>query len=66
MANVLKTIEEKLLDSPQRSNAKHKWIVFSSYCTMLYILSLRGREGLLLDLEGPRKLVIALLKRIKR
>ena len=73
MVNVLKTIEEKILDSPQKSNAKHKWIVFSAYCTVSYVLSLRGCEGLLLDLEGLRKfwdpnrnyIVIALLGRIK-
>lgn len=28
------------------------WVVFSAYATASYTLSLRGNEGLLLDLEG--------------
>jgi hypothetical protein len=30
----------------------NRWIVFHSYAVVLYVLSLRGKEGLLLDLEG--------------
>jgi hypothetical protein len=29
----------------------HRWIVFHSYATISYVISLRGTEGLLLDLE---------------
>jgi hypothetical protein len=30
----------------------NRWMVFHSYAVVCYVLSLRGREGLLLDLEG--------------
>ena len=73
MVNALETTEEKILDSPHWIKAKHKWIVFSADCTVSYVLSLQGCKGLLLNLEGLRKLwdpnrnymVIALLGRIK-
>ena len=56
MVNVLKTVEEKILNSPQESNTKHKWIVFSTYGTISYILSLQWCKGLLLDLEGLKNI----------
>jgi hypothetical protein len=31
------------------------WLVYGTYITVTYVLSLRGTEGLLLDLEGLRK-----------
>jgi hypothetical protein len=30
----------------------NRWVVFHTYAVVCYVLSLRGREGLLLDLEG--------------
>jgi len=57
-------------DTPQDA---HLWIVFISYVTISYVISLRGPEGLLLDLHGLIKhrresgdyVVIALLGRVK-
>ena len=37
----------------ERSNKKrHLWLVFWCYCTISYVISLRGSEGFFLDLEG--------------
>jgi hypothetical protein len=53
---------------------RHRWIVFRAYVVISYVVSLRGAEGLLLDLDGLRRhrgeggdeyLVIALLGKIK-
>ena len=32
-----------------------RWIIFVSYMVITYVLSLRGSEGLMLDLEGLNK-----------
>jgi hypothetical protein len=34
---------------------KHQWLVFGTFIVVSYVLSLRGPEGLLLDIEGVRK-----------
>eukprot|EP00978_Attheya_sp_CCMP212_P015773 scaffold40823_cov60-Attheya_sp.AAC.1 len=53
---------------------RHRWIVFRAYVVILYVVSLCGAEGLLLDLDGlcrhrgeggDEYLVIALLGKIK-
>ena len=31
---------------------KHIWTVFFTYAVMSYVLSLRGNEGFMLDIEG--------------
>ena len=57
-------------DTPQDA---HLWIVFITYVTISYVVSLRGPEGLLLDLKGLIShwretgdyVVIALLGRVK-
>lgn len=40
------------IGSAKNNPEKHKWIVFSTYVTITYVISLRGNEGFLLDLEG--------------
>ena len=52
----------------------HRWAVFHTYSVVCYVISLRGSEGLLLDLEGlhrhwsnseERHLIIALQGQVK-
>jgi len=51
----------------------HRWIVFTAYIAITYVVSLRGPQGLLLDLSGLRKhwnlhrayIIIPLLRKIK-
>ena len=52
---------------------KHRWTVFHTYVVVSYVISLRGSEGLLLDLAGlnryvdreQRHVVLTLLGRVK-
>ena len=48
---VLEDIEARIegAASPREIN---RWMVFHTYAVVSYVLSLRGREGLILDLEG--------------
>jgi len=73
MIRLLIEVEERILQS-EEDETKHDWIVFSTYITIAYVLSLRGPEGFLLDLEGLNKyssnenndyFIIALLGRVK-
>jgi hypothetical protein len=52
----------------------HRWVVFHTYAVVYYVISLRGSEGLLLDLEGlhrhwseseDRHVIIALQGQVK-
>ena len=47
---LLQGVEEKINETKN-----HRWIIFGTYVTILYVLSLRGNEGLMLDLGGLRK-----------
>jgi hypothetical protein len=49
------TFEKAHNDSTQTDVEKQHWIVFGSYIAISYVLSLRGPEGLLVDLQGLRK-----------
>jgi len=66
-------IEDKIKESKPMLD-KHNWVIMSSYCTVSYILSLRGDEGFLLDINEMRKnwsnhskdfIVITLLGKLK-
>jgi hypothetical protein len=48
---VLEEIELRIEGAPSPRD-HNRWIVFHTYAVVSYVLSLRGREGLLLDLEG--------------
>ena len=73
---MLKVLEEaeKLLSNSLDEEDKHLWSVFICYKTITYVISLRGNEGFLLDLEGLNKyysssaqehFVIALYEKLK-
>jgi hypothetical protein len=51
---LLRVLEETDLkiDEAVSSRDQNRWIVFHTYAVVSYVLSLRGKEGLLLDLEG--------------
>jgi hypothetical protein len=70
---VLETANLKCMESVSLLE-KNRWIVFHTYATTCYVLSLRGCEGFLLDLAGLNRrfatggekyVVIALLGKIK-
>jgi hypothetical protein len=48
---VLEDVELRIAGAPSVRDL-NRWIVFHAYAVVCYVLSLRGREGLLLDLEG--------------
>ena len=54
LTQLFKRVEEKISISENQME-KHQWIVFSSYVTLSYVLSLRGNEGRFLDLKGLNK-----------
>jgi len=54
LLRVLKEIENNI-QMREQPEQKHKWIVFSSYVVVTYVLSLRGKEGLFIDLKGLNK-----------
>ena len=47
-------VEEKIVES-QSTEDRNSWIVFAAYAVISYVRSLRGNEGMLLNLEGLRK-----------
>jgi hypothetical protein len=51
LLKMLDSVEERIQDSPS-SREKNRWIVFHTYVVVTYVVSLRGPEGLLLDLAG--------------
>jgi hypothetical protein len=48
---LLEDVERRIEGAPSPRD-KHRWIVFHAFSVVSYVLSLRGREALLLDLEG--------------
>ena len=51
---LIKCIELRSNTEPYQEE-RHIWLVFLSYVTVTYVLSLRGAEGFLLDLKGLNK-----------
>jgi hypothetical protein len=49
----LKVLEDTEMQIAGAASSRdlNRWVVFHSYAVVYYVLSLRGREGLLLDLE---------------
>ena len=67
-------IEGKIQESKNYSKEQHRWIVLGFYTVTVYVVSLRGPEGILLDLDGLNRnwneqredfLVLALLRKVK-
>jgi hypothetical protein len=56
LVKMVERIREKF-DSPlqQTDEERMAWIVFGAYIVITYVLSLRGPEGLLIDLDGLRR-----------
>ena len=51
---LFKHTEEKAISYLSQEEA-HLWLIFLTYITVTYVLSLRGAEGFLLDLKGLNK-----------
>ena len=73
LLELIRVIEEKI-ETQVSPIDTHTWIVFSTYVTLTYVLSLRGAEGFLIDLKGIRShwdeskddyIVISLMGRVK-
>ena len=73
MIELLTKVEERISHSDDDENT-HDWIVFSTYITIAYVISLRGPEGFLIDLDGLNRhwretqedyVIIALLGKVK-
>ena len=47
----IREVEDQIAHSTDEDET-HEWIVFSAYITTCYVISLRGNEGFLLDLDG--------------
>jgi hypothetical protein len=75
IVGMLDKVNERAADDSQLSlEEKHDWIVFGTYVMVTYVLSLRGPEGLLVDLDGLRRnmnkwthnyLIVALRGKVK-
>ena len=57
LMTVLDRVEENIRVEDEGINPEDRarWIVFMDYIVVSYVLSLRGNEGLMLDLKGWRK-----------
>ena len=57
LMRVLKFAEEKINGEDEGTgwDDRARWIVFMAYIVVSYVLSLRGNEGLMLDLKGLRR-----------
>ena len=71
---ILKIIDSRLQGVINDNVETHRWTVFKAYVTKAYVLSLRGPEGPLLDLDGLNRhwrdtrreyFTVALLGRVK-
>ena len=47
-------IESRIKETEDK-NELNNWIAFAAYATISYVLSLRGNEGILLELKGLRR-----------
>jgi hypothetical protein len=48
---VLEECEQRIFNAPSLEDA-NRWTVFGTYVAISYVMSLRGNEGVLLDLQG--------------
>jgi hypothetical protein len=48
---VLKQAEDRINDAPT-ARERNRWIVFHTFSVVTYMISLRGTEGFLLDVDG--------------
>jgi hypothetical protein len=57
MQHLLARVDNRIMNLPGDANKteRHRWIYAGTYFAISYVISLRGPEGLLLDLEGVRK-----------
>jgi hypothetical protein len=57
LQHLLARVENRTMDlqSEENKEERHRWIHAGTYFVIAYAISLRGPEGLLLDLEGCRK-----------
>lgn len=62
------------MEEAGNAKAKHNWLVFGAYIATTYVMSLRGIEGLLLDIDGLTEhwdkgdesyFIVALLGKVK-
>ena len=51
LLQLITSVEERIEQSRDKKE-KHTWIVFVTYTVVSYVISLRGNEDFLLDLEG--------------
>ena len=51
LLKLLEDVEQQIQESADEKSI-NLWVVFSAYATVSYTISLRGNEGLLLDLDG--------------
>jgi hypothetical protein len=75
--DLLKAVIDQTIDRALNASSeaeRHRWVVIRVYIVISYVVSLRGSEGLLLDLDGLRRhrgeggieyFIIALLGKIK-
>jgi hypothetical protein len=70
---VLEQAEDRINDTPT-ARERNRWIVFHTFSVVAYVISLRGTEGFLLDVDGLRRhrqppssdhVIIALLGKIQ-
>ena len=47
-----RALEARISDAEADVSEHHRWVVFSAYCYLADVASLRGPEGFLLDLDG--------------
>lgn len=74
LLEIFKRLEYKIENSDNKYE-QHNWVIFQTYALVSYVLSLRGSEGLLLDLKSlikhnmgkPEKdhIIITLLGKVK-
>ena len=73
MLALLEDVESRIVDGAVGMNYLNSWVMFHSYVVVAYVTSMRGVEGLLLDLGGINKysnrrtdcVTIKLLGRVK-
>ena len=70
---LLQEVERRVQDAEDESE-ENRWVVRHAFCVVTYVLSLRGPEGFLLELEGlnrfwndrdPKKIIVTLLGKVK-
>ena len=57
LMTIMEVAEERIKEGEEgmERDDRARWIVFTAYITVTYVLSLRGNEGLMLDLKGLRR-----------